>query len=67
MIAAALEPLRDELAPADYDRLSAALALTIGIEARVVLRDICDLSEDEVDGVMRWACTSLVRAAMEQG
>lgn len=66
MIAAALEPLRDGLDPADYDRVAAALAMVIGIEARVVLRDICELGDEEVEDVMSWACTSLVRAALDQ-
>lgn len=64
----ALEPARRELTAKQWRRLRSALALTLGIDAVVVLRDVCRLEDDEeVLGVLRWASTALVRAALEEG
>jgi len=62
----ALSPLRDQLAPAAYERLSHAVAVVIGIEARIVLRDICGLDDATIVDTERWAAHALVRAALGQ-
>jgi hypothetical protein len=38
-----------------------------GIEAYVVLRDICDLTLEEASDVVRWTAGALVRTAIEDG
>lgn len=60
----ALAPLQGRLAPDQLARLRSALALVMGAEALIVTRDVCRLDTDEATRVMRWAATSLVRAAM---
>lgn len=62
----ALSPLRDELPPADYERLLYATAVVIGIEARIVLHDICGLDDDEILRTERWAAHALLGAALRE-
>jgi AcrR family transcriptional regulator len=59
----ALTPLRGTLAPGQYRRLRHALALVFGAEALIVTRDVCRLQPQEATDVMRWAATTLIRAA----
>lgn len=60
----ALEPLRDQLAPRDYDRLVHAMAVVLGIEARIVLHDICGLDDDQLLETARWAAHALLAASL---
>jgi AcrR family transcriptional regulator len=62
----ALAPLRDELSPGQFDRLVHATAVVIGIEARIVLEDICGLDDEEVLATERWAAQALLAAAMRE-
>ena len=41
----ALEPPRHDLPAGDYERLVHAMAVMIGVEARIVLRDMCGLDD----------------------
>jgi AcrR family transcriptional regulator len=63
----ALSPLREQLPPADYTRLVQAMAVVVGIEARIVLRDICGLDEDAFIDTERWAAHALLAAALGTG
>ena len=60
----ALEPLRNQLAPGEYERLVHAMAVVIGIEARIVLRDICGLDDAQILETERWAAHALLAAAL---
>jgi len=62
----ALAPLRDQLPLGDYQRLVRAVAVVIGIEARIVLRDICGLDDDTILDTERWAAQALLSAALQQ-
>jgi AcrR family transcriptional regulator len=62
----ALLPLRKELKLADYDRLVHSIAVVIGIEARIVLRDICGLDDQSIVETERWAAHALLTAALQQ-
>lgn len=62
----ALSPLRETLAPAAYERLVRAMAVVIGIEARIVLRDICGLDDDTIVETERWAAQALLEAALRE-
>jgi AcrR family transcriptional regulator len=63
LIDAALEPARDVLDPAALRPLSAVLALLIGTEALVVMKDVLQLEDAEAREVKRWAIRALVEAA----
>jgi len=61
----ALLPLRAELTPDTYERLVHATAVVIGIEARIVLRDICGLDDETIVQTERWAAQALLAAALQ--
>jgi AcrR family transcriptional regulator len=63
LIEAALAPARDQLTPTAVQRLTKALALIIGTESMVVLKDVLQLDETEAREVRRWAIHALVDAA----
>jgi AcrR family transcriptional regulator len=62
----ALAPLRDQLDPAQFDRLLHATAVVVGIEARIVLQDICGLDDREALETERWAAQALLAAATRE-
>lgn len=62
---AVLAPLND-LPPERKRRLQAALALTLGGEAIITMKDVCRLDNDETLAVLRWAATALLRAALQE-
>jgi hypothetical protein len=41
-----------------------AMAVVIGIEARIVLRDICGLDDAQILETERWAAHALLAAAL---
>lgn len=45
-------------------RLRAALALTLGMDSLVVLKDVCGLDDDEALAVLRWVATTLLRGGL---
>jgi len=60
----ALAPVRDQLTKPDYDRLVASLVVSLGVDALIVLRDICGLDADQILSVMVWSAHSLLDAAL---
>jgi AcrR family transcriptional regulator len=67
LIEAALEPTRNQFKPATLKTLSKALALIIGTEAMVVLKDVLQLDDADARKVKRWAIRALVAAARRSG
>jgi len=63
-IASALAPLRGRVGPAAYQRLVSAMALCIGIESLLVLRDIRGLAPAEALKVSEWMAMSLLRETL---
>jgi AcrR family transcriptional regulator len=63
----AVAPLREKLSLRVFNRLVSALALSAGIEALMVLRDICGLSEEEAANVSEWAAAAMLRQALSEG
>ena len=63
LIEAALRPARGNISPRKLEILSRALALVIGTEARVVLKDVLQLNDKDALKVKRWAIRALVEAA----
>ncbi len=62
----ALEPLRDRLDAEQFERLVSALALLIGWEAMIVLRDLRGLDATQETKTMIWAARALVNAMLEE-
>jgi AcrR family transcriptional regulator len=60
----ALEPIRDQLDPHSYRRLTANLSLYFGIDPIVVLNTITDLGKDEGIDALVWGATTLTRAQL---
>jgi AcrR family transcriptional regulator len=63
LIEAALAPARQEFKPAALKTLSQALALIMGTEGMVVVKDVLQLNDAEARKVKRWAIRALVQAA----
>jgi AcrR family transcriptional regulator len=47
-------------------RLRAALALTLGGDSMVVMKDVCGLDDDEALDVLRWTAVAILRAALAE-
>ena len=62
----ALAPVEGRLEEPDFRRLVAALSLCMGIEALVVLCDVCALEPSEAEEVLRWAARSLLRSSLAE-
>ena len=60
----ALEPLRGRLSDAQLRRLVLAIRSATGIEARIWLTDVAQLSSDEAIELMRWSAAALLRSAL---
>jgi AcrR family transcriptional regulator len=65
-IAQVLEPLRTRLSEEQYERLTSALAVVLGWEAMIVLRDVRGLAAQDEERVMRWAARTLVTAVLAE-
>jgi AcrR family transcriptional regulator len=63
LIDAALAPAHDQFKPGALKLLTKALALIMGPEAAVVVKDVLQLDDDDARKVKRWAIRSLVEAA----
>jgi AcrR family transcriptional regulator len=62
----ALAPVEGRFEESDFRRLVAALSLCMGIEALVVLRDVCALESSEAEEVLRWAARTLLRSSLAE-
>jgi AcrR family transcriptional regulator len=63
-IAEALEPLRGTLTDAQVHQLALAIRSATGIEARVWLTDVAQLSNEDAMAVMRWSAQALLASAL---
>jgi hypothetical protein len=63
LIEAALEPARDHFKPAALRELTRALALIMGPEAVVVIKDVLQLDDADARRMKRWIIRALVEAA----
>lgn len=63
LIEAALEPARGQFKPAALKTLMQALALIMGPEATIVVKDVLQLDDAEARKMKRWAIRALVEAA----
>ncbi len=62
----ALAPVEGRFEESDFRRLVAALSLCMGIEALVVLRDVCALESSGAEEVLRWAARTLLRSSLAE-
>ncbi len=62
----ALAPVRRGMPAREWRRLRAALSLTLGSEALVVMKDVCRLADEEALAVLRWAAAALLRAGLDE-
>jgi AcrR family transcriptional regulator len=62
----ALEPLRESLDAAAFERLVSALAMVVGWEALIVLQDLRGLGDEQQLDVSLWAADALIRATLEE-
>lgn len=62
----ALAPVEGRFEEPHFRRLVAALSLCMGIEALVVLRDVCALEPEEAEEVSRWAARTLLRCSLAE-
>jgi AcrR family transcriptional regulator len=60
----ALEPLREQMDEERFECLVSALAVCVGTEALIILRDIRGLDVDEAEEVTRWAAQALLQASL---
>jgi hypothetical protein len=67
LIEAALMPARNQFKPADLKALMRALALIIGPESVIVVKDVLRLEDAAARNVKRWAIRALVEAARKPG
>jgi AcrR family transcriptional regulator len=61
-----LAPVEERFEEADFRRLVAALSLCMGIEALIVLRDVCALEPEEAEEVSHWAARTLLRSSLAE-
>ena len=59
----AVAPLRDEIPPDTHDTLISALTVIAGYDAFRMLRQMRDLPPAEIERVIRWMASALIRAA----
>ncbi len=62
----ALAPARDRFAPDAYERLVRSLAVCLGIDALIVLRDICGVTGQAAEDTMIWAATAVLDRALAE-
>ena len=60
----ALAPAKAQLSGRRYERLVAALTVCLGIDALIVLRDLCGLSAESAESVSRWMAQALLGASL---
>lgn len=65
-VARALDDVKDALGNERFGRLVQALAMCMGIESVIVLKDICGLPDEEAEAVTRWATRALLEASLDE-
>jgi AcrR family transcriptional regulator len=62
----AIGALRKQLGEKHYERLTAALSLFLGIEAAVVMRDVCMLPPEKAREVKVWGASLILEGALRE-
>jgi AcrR family transcriptional regulator len=66
LLSQALEPVRDQLSPEDFDDLIAALSLVASLESMIVFRDVMPIEPDRARRVKQWAIHALVQTMLDE-
>lgn len=61
-----LAPVKRGSSKKHWRRLQAALALTMGTDAMVVMKDVCRLDDREAQEVLAWAARTLLQGALRE-
>lgn len=61
-----LEPADRRLKKSQMQKLKAAIALTVGADAMVIMKDVCRLEDKEAKEVLLWAARVLLRAGLAE-
>jgi AcrR family transcriptional regulator len=62
----ALSPLQGRIDESSLERLTSGLALCVGIEALLVLRDVRGLTVAEAEEISVWVARALLKATMDE-
>lgn len=61
-----LQPARSGITKPQWRRLQAALALTAGTDAMVIMKDVCRMNDEEAQEVLLWAAQTLLRSGLQR-
>ncbi len=62
----ALQPIEEKLSKPVYENLLAGLSLLTGIEAIIVLRDVCVMDMERAEQVVRWSAQAMLAKALAE-
>lgn len=62
-----LAPIRDDLNDEHWRTVVAALSMIVGVEAQIVLHDLCGMTDTQADEVVRWTAHAIIDAATAEG
>ena len=65
-IRSSLEPIRADISTASFEKLTQCLAVCLGIDALMVLRDICDVPGQKAEELMVWMATTILDRALSE-
>jgi AcrR family transcriptional regulator len=60
-----LQPAKGGSTKKQWRRLQAALALTVGTDAMVIMKDVCRMDDEEAQEVLLWAAQTLLRGGLQ--
>ncbi|MEO8464200.1 MAG: hypothetical protein ABI640_02585 [Gammaproteobacteria bacterium] len=61
-----LQPAKRGSTKKQWRRIQAALALTVGTDAMVVMKDVCRMNDEEAQEVLLWAAQTLLRSGLQK-
>ena len=65
-IRTSLESLREKISEDSFERLTNCLAVCLGIDAIMVLRDICGVSGEKAEELMVWMAMAIVEQGLSE-
>lgn len=65
-IRTSIEPLRQEISTESFEKLTDCLAVCVGIDALMVLRDICGVPGEQAEELMVWMATAILDRALDE-